>query len=154
MTNIKNFFLILIVFLTVSNVNAAEVLNPQVFIQRQTIEQVKAKIIERALEKNLTIDSESTTKVVASYEFSGEGDGYRQVLIGANVVRDEIVYLLVPKNDGVVVYARLFISGINRLGQQVRKQLAADDKYQLFGGTTFGQQLQNHLEQLKSSFPL
>lgn len=141
--------LILFSFSTLSLSN--EVINPQVLIEGFTAEQVKAKIIERALARNLSLDNESQSKVTVSYEFSGKGRGSRMLRLGVDTVRDEIVYILVPSNENVKVYARLFISGINARGETLRQQLAADDSTEVFGGNTFGEQLQRELNGLKES---
>jgi hypothetical protein len=128
-----------------------EAINPQVLIEGVTAEQVKAKIIERALARNLSLDNESQSKITVSYEFSGRGDGYRQLTLGVDIVREEIVYLLAPVAEGVKVYGRLYISGVTRRGETVRKQMAADD-VEYFQGPIIGIRLQKELNNLKASF--
>ena len=149
----KSLFAVLgFIFITYTNLAFSdEVINPQVLIEGVTAEQVKAKIIQRALSRNLSLDNESESKVTVSYEFSGKGRGSRLLRLGVDTVRDEIMYLLAPNDKGVVVYARLFISGVNRRGETVRQQLASDDSTEVFGGNTFGEQLQRELNSLKES---
>lgn len=82
--------------------------NPEVFIPKTTVEEVRSALIDRTMAAGFSLDSDSGSRLVVSKQMDGMRESLMRVAIGnssSTPVRSETAFAIVSVNDGVKVYA-------------------------------------------------
>lgn len=120
--------------------------NPEVQIDNQNVDAVKAKLLERLMIAGFQIDTETASTLAASKEMTGMQESIMRLAISnsySTPVRAVTTFTFSQNSNGVRIFAKSFATSTMPMGQ-VRK--ADMDNANSFNAT------QDSLNRLKSSF--